>query len=250
MVSRCVLGPVVACLGAIVAGLAPASLPTPERRPVVWAWERSEDLRFAGGSVTIAVLAGTVTLSGPGIIVQPRQQPLRVRDSQTIAGVVHLEIDRTRPLPWTAAQRARTAAAVLSLLAHPRFTEAQIDFEVRASERAVLLDVLADVRSGLPAGRHLSMTALASWCDTETWIEAAPVDEVVPMLFRMGPAGESLKMRLASGGDFRDSRCRDAIGVAADTPPDAIPPGRRVWMFDPRPWTPQDLGVLRERLHA
>jgi hypothetical protein len=47
----------------------------------------------------------------------------------------------------------------------------------------VLLDVLRAVRATLPAGRELSMTALASWYDTERWLGAAPVDEVVPMLF-------------------------------------------------------------------
>jgi hypothetical protein len=65
----------------------------------------------------------------------------------------------------------------------------------------VLLDVLRAVRATLPAGRELSMTALASWCDTERWLGTAPVDEVVPMLFRMGPVGENPKRRLAEGGD-------------------------------------------------
>ncbi len=220
----------------------------PSPGPVLWAWERPEDLRFAGPDVTVAVLAGTVRLSGAVVSAQPRLQPALVLPSQPIIGVVHLEIDRASPLVWTPKQRAATVSLVLGLLKNPRFGEAQIDFEVRASQRPVLLDVLTDVRAGLAGGRRLSMTALASWCDTETWIDAAPVDEIVPMIFRMGPSGEALRRRLADGGDFREPRCRNSVGVAADTPPDGLPNGRRVWMFDPRAWTAEDFASLRTRL--
>lgn len=233
----------------MVAGSAPASLRPPAApSPVIWAWERPEDLRFAGPGATVAVLAGSVTLSGDDVLVQPRLQPAKVLDLQRIAGVVHLEIDRMRPLPWTYAQRTHTSASVLALLNNPRFAEVQIDFEVPASKRFVLLDLLADVRAGLPAGKHLSMTALASWCDTETWIDAAPVDEIVPMLFRMGAAGEPLKRRLAGGGDFHGRRCQDSIGIATDTLPEHVPSGRRIWMFNPRAWTDLELTSVRDRL--
>ena len=245
------LAPLAACCAVFVAVFAPAS-PSPSLAPspVLWAWERPEDLRFAGPDVTIAVLAGSVTLSGEQVLVRPRLQPAMILDTQRVAGVVHLEIDRIRPLPWTPVQRDRTKDAVLALVDNPRFAEVQIEVEVRASQRAVLLDLLGDVRAALPAARHLSMTALASWCDTETWIEAVPVDEVVPMLFRMGPGGEALRQRLADGGDFRQTRCRTAVGVATDTPPNRIPAGRRIWLFDPRAWNADDLSNIRGRLHA
>ncbi len=46
-----------------------------------------------------------------------------------------------------AALRARAAAAVLAYAGGPGVTAVQIDFEVRASQRPVLLDVLRDVRA-------------------------------------------------------------------------------------------------------
>jgi hypothetical protein len=217
---------------------------------VLWAWERPEDLRFAVPDITIAILAGTVRLTGDGVVARPRLQPALVPMANPIAGVAHLEIDRARPLVWTADQRIRTAAAVLALLGNPRFHEVQIDFEVRASERRVLLDVLTDLRAALPVGRHLSMTALASWCETETWIDRAPVDEIVPMLFRMGPDGQPIRQRLANGGDFARAACRTSIGIAADGLPDGLPAGRRLWLFSPLPWTAGDLTTVRDRLHA
>jgi hypothetical protein len=215
---------------------------------ILWAWERPEDLRFAGPSVAVGVLAGTVILSGSHVFAQPRLQPAKVLGTQQVAGVVHIEIDRGQKLAWTADQRTRASAFVLALLGDPRFAEAQVDFEVKASQRQVLLDLIGDVRAALPPGMHLSMTALASWCDTETWLDTAPVDEIIPMLFRMGPSGEALKHRLADGGDFRLARCRTSVGIATDTPPEGLPPGRRLWLFNPQPWTDQELAAIRARL--
>ena len=79
------------------------------------------------------------------------------------------------------------------------------------------------------------MTALASWCDTEHWLQAAPVDEIVPMLFRMGRDAAPLRRKLAAGGDFAEPRCRDAVGISLDAPV-TVPPNRRVYVFNPLPW--------------
>lgn len=227
----------------------PASRPAPARASfVLWAWERPEDLRFAGGAVAVAVLAGTITLSGDASIVRPRLQPLLVIPAQRLVGTVHVEIDRSYRLAWTPSQRASAAAAALAMMQDPRFGELQLDFEVRASERSVLLELLRDIRAGLGSGRPLSMTALASWCDTEDWLAAAPVDDVVPMLFRMGAGGAPLVQRLARGGDFANPRCRRSFGVAVDTTLRAVPPGRRIFIFDRAPWTPDHLAAMRRSL--
>jgi len=220
------------------------SVAVPRSRIVLWAWERPEDLRFAGPSFDIAVLAGSIALSGETVAVTGRRYPALVSLGQRIVGVVHVEIDRRQPLVWSPRQREATIARILTLADNPRFAEIQIDFEVRASERQALLDVLHGVRAGLAAERKLSMTALASWCDTERWLASAPVDEIVPMLFRMGPTGENLKRRLAEGGDFAARNCRSGIGVATDTPPDRLPSGRRVYIFSPRPWSPEVLDEI------
>ncbi|MEI9983780.1 MAG: hypothetical protein WDN69_11585 [Aliidongia sp.] len=226
-------------------GLAALAADMPMRpAPVLWAWERPEDLRFAGPDVVVAVLAGSITLSGDAVLAAPRRQPVLLRPGQKRIAVVHVEIDRRPKLAWSESQRAEAAAAALAYAADAQADETQLDFEVRESERQVLLDLAGDLRAGLPAGRRLSMTALASWCDTEHWIEQAPVDEIVPMLFRMGPGGEKLKQRLAEGGDFRERRCRSALGIATDTPPAGLPAGRRIYVFNPRRWTAADYATL------
>lgn len=232
-----------------LAGCRPHDRPPPSTL-ILWAWERPEDLRFAGGAAEVAVQTGFVEIVGDGVEARGRRFPLRVAGPPATA-LVHVEIAHRRPLEWTPALRARVAAAVLHYAgAVPGVRRVQIDFEVRASERAVLLDVLGDVRRGLPRGTLLSMTALASWCDGEGWLDGAPVDEIVPMLFRMRQEGEALKNRLAAGGDFRNPRCRAALGLATDSGIVRAPPGRRVYLFSRRSWTAADFGEARRRIEG
>jgi hypothetical protein len=237
----------VAATAAMIAALVTITgdrVAVPRPAIVLWAWKRPEDLRFAGPDFGVAVLAGSILLSGQAIRVTGRRYPALILPEQRIVGVVHVEIDRRERLVWSPAQLEATIARIVGLADNPRFDEIQIDFEVRASERHVLLDVLSAVRATLHAGQELSMTGLASWCDTERWVGSAPVDAIVPMLFRMGLTGESLKRRLAEGGDFADRNCRSSIGVAVDTPPYGLPPGRRVYIFNPHSWNREALDVI------
>ncbi len=215
-------------------------------RVIVWAWERPEDLRFVGEAADIAIQSGFIVLSGDGVQARGRRFPLRMSGRPSTV-LVHVQIDRGRPLAWTPDQRREAAQAVLAFGQAAGADRLQVDFEVRQSERNILLDLLSDVRRGLPKDKGLSMTALASWCETETWIDAAPVDEIVPMLFRMGPGGQTLKAKLEAGGDFANPRCRTAFAVSTDAPLAHAPAdGRRLYLFDPRSWTQPDYAALRQ----
>jgi hypothetical protein len=70
----------------------------------------------------------------------------------------------------------------------------QVDYEAPASQRAFFIDAIAALRLRLPA-TAISVTALASWCFNVSWTERLEVDEVVPMLFRMGYAGRAFRKR-------------------------------------------------------
>ncbi len=221
----------------------PARAGTPPPARLVWAWERPEALETLPPDVGIAVVRGFMRLRGGGIaVLRGRRFPLGTAPGrpQPVA-VLHIEVDRTAPLDWTDRLAREVVDAALSILRGA--AAVQLDMEVRRSQRPALLAVLAGLRAGLAPGTTLSMTALASWCDTETWLADAPVDEVVPMLFRMGPAGARLRARLAAGGDFALPRCRTAVGVSLDSPV-AVPPGRRLYIFNPHPWTAAAIAVL------
>ena len=227
-------------LVATVLAAAPAGA-QPSR--VVWAWERPEILNTLPPDVGIAAVTGFIRLRGNAIVVRRgRRFPLVVALGRPAPiAVVHIEVDQGRPLEWSPALADQVVGAAL---AFTRGTaQVQVDMEVRTSQRGALLDVLRGVRAGLPAGTTLSMTALASWCENEVWLDAAPVDEIVPMLFRMGSGGHRLRAKLAAGGDFTQPRCRRALGIATDTPA-VLPPGRRVYIFNPRPWDAAAIAVL------
>jgi hypothetical protein len=214
---------------------------------VVWAWERPEDLRFVGDAADVAIQTGFIVLSGDRVQARGRRFPLRMSGRPSTA-LVHVQIDRGRPLAWTPDQRREAAQAVLAFGQAAGANVLQVDFEVRRSERGVLIDLLSDVRRGLPKDKRLSMTALASWCETESWLEAAPVDEIVPMLFRTGPAGQPLKAKLEGGGDFANPRCRTALAVSTDAPLARAPAdGRQIYLFNPHSWTEPDYAALREK---
>jgi hypothetical protein len=213
---------------------------------VVWAWERPEMLAALPADTGIAAVVGFIRLRG-GAIVQARGRrfPLVVAAGRTAPiAVIHIEIDQSAPLAWTESLRAQVVAAALSFAAG--YQAVQIDMEIRQSQRAALLDVLAGVRAGLPPQTRLSMTALASWCETEHWLAAAPVDEIVPMLFRMGRDGAPLRRKFAAGGDFNDERCRGAVGISLDSPI-TVPPDRRVYIFNPLPWDAASLAAAQLR---
>jgi len=220
---------------------------------VVWAWERPEDLRFLPADVEIAVQTGFVELHGDHLFARARRFPLMAADRQVATALVHVQIDHRQPLRWTPDLRRQLADAVIRLASSAHADRLQLDFEVRASERQVLLDLTGDLRQRLPAGHRLSMTALAAWCDTEDWVRQAGADEVAPMLFRMGPKGEALKSRLAGGGDFSNPECRKAFAVSVDAPLVRAPVDgeggpRRIYLFSPRSWTATDFENLRHRI--
>lgn len=213
---------------------------------VVWAWERPETLDALPADIGVAAVVGFIRLHGNTIVVaRGRRFPLVVRaDRPQPIGVVHIEVDQSEPLDWTNTLRAQVIGAALTFASGYRAV--QIDMEVRRSQRGALLDVLVGVRAGLTPQTSLSMTALASWCETEHWLASAPVDEIVPMLFRMGRDGGRLRNKLAAGGDFNEPSCRSAVGISVDSPI-AVPADRRVYIFNPLSWDAAALSALEPR---
>jgi len=198
---------------------------------ILWAWERPENLTFLDPQKTgVAFLAKTITLRDDKTVVKPRLQPLQLaRDTKLIA-VVRIEIDRAS---LSSAQLEQTAHEISSLSG---VSVVQIDFDARVSERDFYRKLLQRVRYELSPSIGLSMTALASWCAGDNWIADLPVDEAVPMLFRMGVERRQFQRRLESGQPFEASICRNSAGVSTDEPV-TVPAVNRLYLFNPQPWT-------------
>jgi len=207
-------------------------------RLILWAWERPEDLRFINPQeIGVAFLAETITLSGDRTIIRPRLQPLLLTPETRRIAVARIETAaRTRPL-LSDEQRNRIVAELTKLARGENVAAIQIDFDALRSERRFYRALLGDLRSQLPVTTRLSITALASWCLGDNWIADLPIDEAVPMLFRMGADHENITLRLKAGDDFSVPAARHSVGISTDEPLGARFNGRRVYVFNPRRWS-------------
>lgn len=202
--------------------------PLPEfPRVVLWAWERPSDLSFLNPKFAgVAFLARTVSWRAGEMHSLPRLQPLRVPPATALMAVVRLESDG-EPSPAV----ERVAQEVLSCLRLTGVRALQVDFDARRSERPWYASLIRTLRREMPPGMPLTITALVSWCEADTWIRDLPVDDAVPMLFQMGP-GEKW-----DGRDFRIGLCRASLGLATNELPAIVPRGRRLYFFRPEGWT-------------
>jgi hypothetical protein len=242
-----------------------------------WAWERPEDLRFLESkNVGVAFLAKTIYIPGPdenprknaggSFFIRPRLQPLRVTPNTPLIAVVRIETGAGRQFPsyvagdpqtspqplFTPIQHQRLVDEIVDLQKLPNIRAIQIDFDATVSERASYASLLKDLRHKLPASLPLSITALASWCIGDPWLQQLPagtIDEAVPMLFRMGPDTTNVAKFLHSGDNFRLSACQSSLGLSTDEPfsngllKGTLPNmssewrSKRVYVFSPRTWT-------------
>lgn len=212
---------------------------------ILWAWERPEDLEFLDArQFAVAFLAQTLVLKGDDVLFQPRRQPLKVRPDIKLMAVTRIESRKTTGVPaaLSRSQRERLVALILKTLELKNVSAVQIDFDAATSEREFYRSLLHELRQKLPDHVPLSMTALASFCVGDRWLNDLPVDEAVPMIFRMGSDDKTIKSFLARGNDFREPLCRRSYGIAVDEPVEINFKGaRRQYVFNVRAWTEKDV---------
>ena len=218
--------------------------PEPPEVIALWAWERPEDLRFLSpGEAEVAVLAATIRLRDDHADAHPRSVPLEVEPGVSVTAVVRIEIGASAALSLR--QRERTAGWIREIARRPQYSGLQIDFDAPESARAFYRALLEELR---PDFERLTMTALASWCfEASSWLRELPVDEIAPMLFRMGPGGDAYLAELEREGRFPEPRCRAAVGIATDEPLRWRPGADRLYVFHPEAWSEQDYRAIVER---
>lgn len=214
-------------------------------RVTLWAWERREDLhalnpqRFA-----VAYLDQTLTISLT-VHAQPRRDALAIPASATRIPVIRIEAPADAVL--NDVNRAGLVQHLLTSAREPGIAALQIDFDATRSQRDFYRDLLIVVRKQMPAGLPLSITALASWCSNDDWIRALPVEEVVPMMFRMEPD----RRRAAPDRDefrIREPLCQSSIGVSTTEPWPSHLEGKRIYVFADNGWRHDPPESLERRL--
>jgi hypothetical protein len=209
----------------------------------LWVWERPEDLRSIDpGRTAIAVLDQTIVLGSTTISI-PRRYSLVYATGASRIAVVRIE-----PVPGArldSTQRSEAVERLLHTAGEPDIAALQVDFDARNSQRAFYRELLLDLRGRMPAHLPLSITALASWCSNDDWIADLPVDEAVPMMFRMEPDRRYASPDL---GRFRirEPLCTGSVGISTREAWPADLSGKRIYVFADRGWR-EDLRILAER---
>jgi hypothetical protein len=222
-------------------------------RTVLWAWEEPEDLRAADpGSVGVAYLAETLVVSGGRqnpIAVLSRHQPLAVAPGASVMAVVRIETrSGFRDSPEL---RSQTASLLAAAAQREGIRAFQVDFDATRSERAFYAGVLRQLRPQMPAAMPLSITALASWCAAssgQSWLAGLPIDEAVPMLFRLGGSAQPYADK--SWLLIREPLCRGSVGLSTDESWPKVGATERVYLFAPRPWTGSQLAAASSELNG
>ena len=236
----------------LVSGLAVSPDSTSVDRPagtelpklMLWAWERPTDLRSLEAGIGVAFLSQTLVARNGAVLVEPRRNPLRVAPHTPLVAVTRIE-RREGSLPETLVRGMAEAIAGTASL--PRVRGVQIDFDAAESERRFYRSLIRAVRAELGPGVPLSITALASWCAQDRWMDGLPVDEAVPMLFRLGPINAPYA-GLARSAAAAAAECRGALGTSLDEPLHVRAAGRRVYVFNASAWTPASVTQAREVL--
>jgi hypothetical protein len=205
---------------------------------ILWAWERPENLDFINPcEIGIAFLAKTIYMGGDKAIVRPRFQPLKVPHGTKLIAVARIESDRRDP-PELSSEQLLKIASELNKLAYINGVIAiQIDFDAVLSERDFYRQLILKLHDTLPDSTALTITALASWCIYDDWISDLPIDEAVPMLFRMSVDRKQIIAYLKAGNDFRPSMCKSSLGISLDEPIPFLSSGKRIYIFNPISWS-------------
>jgi hypothetical protein len=212
---------------------------------MLWAWERPTDLRDLGAGAGVAFLSQTLIVRNGAVAVEPRRNPLRVSPHTPLVAVTRIESDDMGASRVVSSAVESMAAAIARTLSLQRVRGVQIDFDAAESERPFYRALVQAVRRAVGPGVPLSITALASWCAQDRWMDGLPIDEAVPMLFRMGPVNEPYA-GIARSSMRAATECRGALGTSLDEPLHVRAAGRRVYVFNASAWTPASIADARE----
>lgn len=214
----------------------------------LWTWERREDLSGIDPTTTaVASLDRTVFLTGQTIHIALQRNGLRLPADPRLRRITVVRIETHAPVLTEATALAMSDAVLKSLSDVRNSSALQIDFDARQSERAWYRTVLSHVRAGMPAQMPLSITALASWCSGDRWMRGLPIDEAVPMFFRMEPGVRGQNDPFVR---ILEPLCEGAIGLSTHEAWPGNLHGERVYLFADGGWHRDDsqrvLRVLKE----
>lgn len=218
---------------------------------IIWAWERPENLLFINDkNIGVAFLAGSIIFKDSKITIKPRLQPLLINREIPMIPVIRIDnLDKNNQLQLSDDQFSEVLEFIIKTCSQNKIAGCQLDFDAKISERDFYKKLIIKVRNGIPKSIPLSITALASWCDINSWLDDLPIDEAIPMFFRLGTDEYLIRNNLVGESFMKAKICQNSIGISIDEP---LPPSkylknRKIYIFNPHPWTHEDFSnILKE----
>jgi hypothetical protein len=216
----------------------PADLPPATGTDAVaWLWRDAPVPAWS--QAVVAVVDRHIWLAGDKVLVRPGARPRQLPAATRVIPVVHVEIDALRPPASLQPARAAVLEAMRKAARATTSGWVQLDLEARPSQRADYLALVHSIHDALPQGIRLSVTALAWWCRSPSWLDGIEAEEVVPMFFRMGRDNAALRDIVASRPQQLHPLCRSgSAGFSRQEPfaPKVTARYRRTYWFDEKGW--------------
>lgn len=215
----------------------------------IWAWERPENLLFIDNkNIGVAFYAGIITFSDSETFFRPRLQPLAIDSKISPIAVIRIE-NRDKGSQLNNGQLSKAVDSIVKICSQNKISGCQIDFDAKGSEIDFYKELIFKTRGALPKSIPLSVTALVSWCHLGSWLEDLPIDEAVPMFFRLGVDEYVIRNNLVGESFMKARICQKSIGISVDEP---LPQSeylknRRIYIFNPDSWTLEDFSnIIKE----
>jgi len=197
----------------------------------------------------VVFYAGVITFSDSRTTFRPRLQPLTIDPKILPIAVVRMN-NKMLGADLSSEQLLTAVNLITKVCSQNRISGCQIDFDARSSEIDFYKKVITKTRASLPRSMPLSITALVSWCHLGSWMENLPIDEAVPMFFRLGLDKNIIRNDLVGESFMNAKICQKSIGIAIDEP---LPQskylkGRKVYIFNPNSWTVKDFSDIIQKV--
>jgi hypothetical protein len=154
---------------------------------ILWAWEAPQHLTDIDPNTTgVAVLVASIRITPERLIVHPRQQPIVLPSHTYTIAVVHIDKPPVQ-VGLDATLVNYLADRIGAIYRQSKYQQLQIDFDTLPKEEGFYRDLLLALRQRLGEHAVISITAIASWCTNNRWLDKQqlPINYVVPMFFNL-----------------------------------------------------------------
>lgn len=204
---------------------------------VLWAWYKHQDLRFINPKTTgVAFAARTISVGKTNISIKHRTHPLLIPNNTHLTAVIRIELKPNTNATAFRQQRSNIVDKILTVAKLPDISALQIDFDAPKTFRPAYLLLLQQIAQKIPTKMILSITALASWCLYDRWLNNAPIDKAVPMMFAMGNQTQNTLAALEKEKQFLAPLCQGQIGISTNEQLPFIPTDSQIYIFSPGTW--------------